>query len=370
MIDPHKIYKIKDSIDVYLEDDEYIVCYFVNTRIRKRFKIGTAVVDLFSLIDGENTPEDIYLQIVKKYPEIERGFCFDVLNKLLNGRIICERLSEHVLDDYYLSRYDRQINYFAEFLGSEKAAEEAQQKLINTRIGIIGCGSVGGNIAIQLAMAGVENFVLMDFKSCDLSDASRHLFYSRQEIGNKKVESLSRCLKKINSRIKTFISYSGFNPKTDLTDFVSKVDFIVNAADEPYLGFTANLLSQICVPKRIPHYIAGGFDAHLASTGELVIPYVTPCAACYSTFFEAKLKNWIPEKHPVDERVGEMGGLSSMTLFSSSFACIEIIKFICGLTDIEKSYKKRGEFYFDGMELMYLDPERDPNCKVCGGKRK
>ena len=37
-----------------------------------------------------------------------------------------------------------------------------------------------------------------------------------------------------------------------------------------------------CVKYKIAHYIAGGFDAHLASTGELIIPYVTPCVECYA----------------------------------------------------------------------------------------
>lgn len=362
-----KVYKIKDSIDIYLVDNEYIMIYFMNTRQRKKYRVNQAVIKLFEEIDGKKTLSEIY-ESFSENETIEKELVEKFFEKMLEDKIISKKLDEHILSEEYLMRYDRQINYFSEFLGSEMEAELAQKRLIDARIGIIGCGSVGGNIAIQLAMAGVENFVLMDCDSVEESDIARHIYYSKTDVGKKKVEVLSDKLKKINKKIKTYISYNALLPTTNMQTFVEKVDFVVNTADEPYLGYTANIVSQLCVPEDIPHYIAGGFDAHLASTGELVIPHVTPCAACYSTFFEKKLVDWIPEKHPVKVRQNEMGGLASMTLFSSSYACIEIIKFISGIVDMKINYQKRAEFYFDGMELVYLEPTKNPECKVCGGK--
>ena len=34
--------------------------------------------------------------------------------------------------------------------------------------------------------------------------------------------------------------------------------------------------------------------------------------------------------------------------------------------DMEKEYHSRAEFYFDGMKMTYLNPQKDSNCKVCG----
>lgn len=367
-MDWNKVYKIKDSIDVYLLDDKYIIIYFMNTRIRKKYKVNNAVINLLGEIDGKQSLNEIYEKI-SSYEEICKEVVNTFFEKMLKEKIICEKLNNHILEKYYLDRYERQINYFTEFLGSESEAENAQNKLISSRVGIIGCGAVGGDIAIQLAMAGVENFVLMDFDTVDEGDVSRHMYYSNDDVGRKKVEVLSNRLKEINERVITYISYSILQPDTDMEKFLDSVNFVINTADEPYLGYTANIVSKLCVPKKIPHYIAGGFDAHLASTGELVIPYVTPCAACYSTFFEKKLVDWVPEKHPVKVRKNEMGGLASLSLFSASYACIEIIKYIGGLMDMKENYHKRAEFFFDGMEMVYLDPIRNPHCKVCGGIR-
>lgn len=362
----NSVYKIKDSIDVYLVDDKYMLFYFMNTRARKKFAVNETVIALVEEIDGEHTSEELYESFSNKHDVTKEDFAA-FIDKLLDAHVLIEKLDTHILNDSDLERYDRQLSYFSEFLGSELEAEQAQLKLMNSRVGIIGCGSVGGDIAIQLAMAGVGTFVLMDYDSVEESDCTRHLYYDRKDIGRKKVEVLSDKLKSINSSVKTYISYSAFTPETKMDEFLDKCTFVVDAADEPYLGYTANLTSQLCVPRKMNHYIAGGFDAHLASTGELIIPYVTPCAACYATYFEKKLKDWKPEKHPVVERANEIGGLSSMSLFASSFGCIEIIKCISGLMDMSKHYKKRAEFFFDGMEMTYLDPVKNPNCKVCGG---
>lgn len=364
-MDWNSVYKIKDSIDIYLVNESYLMIYFMNTRIRKQFRINENVISIIEELDGEKRAKEIFDIISSKF-DISRKEYESFIDTLINIKVICKKIESHILDEYYLTRYDRQINYFTEFLGSEEAAEKAQKKLINASVGIVGCGAVGGDIAIQLAMAGVEKFVLMDYDIVAESDVARHLFYSKEDIGRKKIELLSDKLKKINKRIKTFVSFSALTPNTKLDDFLEQSDFIVNTADEPYLGYTAQIISEKCVPKKKPHYIAGGFDAHLASTGELIIPYVTPCASCYATYFSKVLADWKPEKHPIVNRANEIGGLSSMSLFASSFACIEIIKYLCDLVDMNKNYHSRAEFFFNGMNLDYLKPKKNPHCKVCG----
>ena len=362
-------YKIRDSVDIYSVDDEFIVAYFMNTRVQKKYKANDMVLKLFERIDGIKTAREIYDNF-NEYDGINEEEFVSFMDKLLCDKLVSKKDNKHLFDDEYIERYSRQLNYFAEFLGDDMSAELAQQKIKNSVIGIIGCGSMGGNIAVQLAMAGVETFVLLDCDTVSESDCARHIFYDEADSGVLKIKALSNKLKEINGNIKTYISQNVFSPATKMDQFIDMCTFIVDAADEPYMGYTAKLLSEICVPQKIPHYICGGFDAHLASTGEIVIPYVTPCAACYATFFKEKLSNWVPERHPIKTRYNEIGGLPSMTLFSSSFAAIEIIKYIASLVDMNKNYKKRAEFFFDGMDLQYLEPLKNPECDVCGRKDK
>lgn len=178
------IYKIKDSIDIYLVDNQYICAYFMNTRIHKKFRVNQTVIRLFEMMDGTLTAEELYIGINEK-EKVSRQALSDWVDKMLSAKIITEKLQAHVLPESDRERYERQISYFAEFLDSEKEAEKAQERLQKVRVGIIGCGAVGGDIAIQLASAGVRNFVLMDYDTVNESDCSRHLYYNIKDIGRK-----------------------------------------------------------------------------------------------------------------------------------------------------------------------------------------
>jgi len=57
------IYKIKDSVDLFLSDDRYLMVYFINTRLRKSFKVNEWTVHLLETIDGKRKlSESVILQ--------------------------------------------------------------------------------------------------------------------------------------------------------------------------------------------------------------------------------------------------------------------------------------------------------------------
>lgn len=363
------VYKIKDSVDLFLSNDSYIMAYFMNTRQRKSFKVNDETIHLLETIDGEKKLSEIKNIMLSKY-DVNPLFVEQVINTMLKNHIITEIVSNNtaILDANNLKRFSRQINYFSEFLDSEEDGIKAQKRIMESRVIVFGVGAVGGDIAIELAMAGVGNIVLYDFDEVEISDASRHMYYRDKYIGIDKTEALACEIKQINKSINVQIVNESMKPDTNVEELIKKSDFVVNTMDEPYIGYTASKISRICIKHRIAHYIAGGFDAHLASTGELIIPYVTPCVECYAGHFKETLKGWKPKKHPVKTRYTEIGGLACMSLFSSSYACIEIIKYIAGLVTMEENFKIRGEFLFHDMSLTYLNVEKNPDCPICGGE--
>lgn len=363
------IYKIKDSVDLFLSNDSYIMAYYMNTRQRKSFKVNTETVHLLETIDGEKNLYSIKNEMLEKY-NVNPMFVEQVINLMLKNRIITEtvRNNTDILDQENINRFSRQINYFSEFLSSEEDGIKAQKKTMESKIIIFGIGAVGGDIALELAMAGVGNIVLYDFDMVEISDASRHMYYNDRYIGIEKTDALYREIKKINQNINVRIVKESMKPDTDVEDLIRDSDFVINTMDEPYIGYTASKISRVCIKHKIAHYVAGGFDAHLASTGELIIPYVTPCVECYADHFKESLKNWKPKKHPVKNRYTEIGSLACMSLFSASYACIEILKYLAGLLSMEDRFKIRGEFLFHDMSLTYLNVKKNPYCAICGGE--
>lgn len=362
-----QVYKIKDSVDLYLTDDSLLTAYFMNTRQQKKFQVSHAMIKLIELIDGEKNVDEISneMKIVGDFgfTEIQQ-----ILKSLEQQKIIIQKKEQDILEKQDLLRYDRQVNYFQEFFPEADGGLLAQKNLLKSKVAIFGCGAIGGDIAIILAMAGVRQFVLYDYDKVSESDVSRHMFHTKKSVGRNKNEALGEYLQRIDTKI-TIECVDGYlAPTTDISSLIENSDFVINTLDEPYIGYTSSKISRICVKFNKPHFIAGGFDAHLASTGELVIPFKTPCVECYTKYFSVALKDWKPKEHPVKERFNEIGGLASMSLFSASYAGIEILKYLAGLVDLEQSYKIRGEFLFGDMSLSYLDVEKNAECAVCGGE--
>lgn len=361
------VFKIKDSVDLFLSNERYLMAYFMNSRQRKSFKVNSDMLHLLELIDGENTVQALQDKMYNQF-EINPDNTIEILTLLLKNKIITEVFKkQNILPGSILNRYSRQINYFSEFLESEIDGIKAQKKIIDSHILVFGCGAIGGNISVELAMAGVGHISLYDYDIVEESDVSRHIFYREKYLGLPKTAALKSALQDINSAIEVTTYNESMKPTSNIESIIKSADFVINTLDEPYIGYTASKISRICIKHQIPHFIAGGFDAHLSSTGELIIPYVTPCVECYADHFKVVLKGWKPRKHPVKSRYTEIGGLASTSLFSSSYACIEILKYIAGLTKMEETYKIRGEFLFHDMSLTYLDVKRNPHCPVCGG---
>ena len=290
------IFKIKDSVDLFLSNEKYIIVYFMNSRQRKSFRVNDDMLRLFELIDGEKDVQTLQ-SIMHDDFEIDPECTSSILTALLRSKIITEVVKEqNILPDNLVRRYSRQINYFSEFLEGEIEGIKAQKKLMDTHILVFGCGAIGGNIAMELAMAGIGHISLYDYDIVDESDISRHIFYRDQYLGQPKVKALEAELKAVNSEIQVVTYNDSMKPTSDIEKIIETADFIVNTLDEPYIGYTASKISRICVKHKKPHFIAGGFDAHLSSTGELIIPYVTPCVECYADHFKVGNPRSIPSK--------------------------------------------------------------------------
>jgi len=362
------IYKIKDSVDLFLSDDRYLMVYFINTRLRKSFKVNEWTVHLLETIDGKRKLSELQEIMLKEF-DVNYEDTVSVIEVLEKNKIITQKKESNIiLSKYDKERYNRQINYFSEFFSDEKEGELAQKRIMDANILIFGCGAVGGDIAIELAMAGVQNFTLYDFDLVESSDISRHIYYKHGTENTTKTETLKQRLLEIDRRVTVNCINDSLRPDGNVEEIISVMDFIINTLDEPYIGYTSSKISRICVKHNIPLYVAGGFDAHLASTGEIIIPYVTPCVECYASHFKHSLAGWKPEQHPILKRYKEIGGLASMSLFSASFACVEILIYLAKLMNMESVYKIRGELLFSTLELTYLKVEKNEHCPICGKK--
>ena len=365
------VYAINPAVDVYAIGEDVLEFYFINNRRRVTMQVSSQVVALVANIDGKKGIEELckILSIVDKdNVQAFVDYLYSQTILLIPEEMEAEKAQMSPAD---VERYDRQINYFTSLY--TMSGYQAQQRILRQKVLIFGVGAVGTGIAMQLAMGGVRHFILVDKDVVTEDNIQRHFFFKDVYIGMKKCDALADYLKQIDRQVECEVHNEIVDFDTDITSWIEQASFVVNTLDEPYIGLTSMKIGRMCYALRKPLYVAGGFDAHLMSTGELIIPDETPCVDCYTAYFKETLKDWNPkyntkavsEKHAL-KGVFEVGGLASMTLFSVSYAMIVILNYM--VTEDAHYSQGRGELLFDKLHIDYLNVTKNPCCHVCGNQ--
>ena len=267
-----------------------------------------------------------------------------------------------------VARFSRQLNFFLDIEESASAASALLRRIMECKIALIGVGAVGSWILKELVQIGFQRFVLVDPKQLTPADRVRNALFDHNLLGKPKVTVAAQYINSQAIDPETHIQQRPLDLDTDVEALIGPdVDLIINTADEPYIGATSIKLSRYCIKKDLPLLVAGGFDAHLGSLSELIVPGRTPCSDCYAIYFEKALQDWKPLPHPVADRRRGLGGLPSMTTFAASAAVLKIVRLYSEKGgDVEKG---RGEFLFDNYHIDSFKVERNSDCPTCGDSK-
>ena len=107
---------------------------------------------------------------------------------------------------------------------------EEQEVLRTAKIAVLGTGGIGAPLAINLAYAGIQNFVLADFDRVDYSNLNRQPF-TEKDVGRLKVHALARRIKEINS--KSIVDAYTEIAEENIHEILEGVDVVVLSLDGP-----------------------------------------------------------------------------------------------------------------------------------------
>lgn len=137
-----------------------------------------------------------------------------------------------------------------------------QQRLLHSRVAIIGSGALGSIVAMYLAGSGVGHITIVDYDTIDISNLQRQLSFSTHSCGEKKVHALHRRLTEINPDIEvTAIDY--MLTTKNIAEALSGQDLVIEGTDNPA---TKYLVTDTCLTLGIP-YILGGVSQY---TGQVM----------------------------------------------------------------------------------------------------
>jgi len=134
--------------------------------------------------------------------------------------------------------------------------EKGQEKLLNSKVLVVGVGGLGSPIAFYLTAAGIGTIGLVDNDKVELSNLQRQILHSTSRIGVAKVSSGQKLLNDLNSDVK-IIPYEQTLTKDNVLNIIKDYDVVVAAVDNLQ---TRYLLNQACINKNIPLVEGGVFN--------------------------------------------------------------------------------------------------------------
>jgi hypothetical protein len=108
---------------------------------------------------------------------------------------------------------------------------EEQDKIRNTRMAIIGCGGVGGVIALVLARSGVEHLMLVERDRYEPSNMNRQIACFCDTVGRNKAECLRDEILRINPQAQVTVHARALTAE-DIPNVADMGDVILPVMDE------------------------------------------------------------------------------------------------------------------------------------------
>ena len=145
------------------------------------------------------------------------------------------------MNDQELLRYSKQIML-------PQIDVEGQQKIIDSKMLIVGMGGLGSPTALYLAAAGVGHIIIADFDQVELSNLQRQIIHRTSDIGDDKVNSAKTKLLELNPNIKVTIANEIVHTD-NLSSLIKDVDIVLDGTDNFESRFEIN---KACVEFKKP----------------------------------------------------------------------------------------------------------------------
>ena len=245
------------------------------------------------------------------------------------------------LNDEQLLRYSRQIML-------PQFGVEAQQRLLESRILLIGLGGLGSPIAMYLASTGVGHITLVDHDQVESSNLQRQIIHSNKDINKNKVDSAAESIRELNTDVEVNCIAHKLDA-TELRQQVKLADVVVDATDHFSIRDKINMA---CVQARTP-LVSG---AAIRMEGQVsVFRADLNDAPCYRCLY--------PDLDESQQTCSENGILAPVTGIIGSIQALETIKVLTGI-----GTTLNGRLLiFDATTLEWreLKLKKDKNCPVC-----
>jgi molybdopterin/thiamine biosynthesis adenylyltransferase/rhodanese-related sulfurtransferase len=243
---------------------------------------------------------------------------------------------------------DQRTRYHRHVLLPE-VGEAGQQKLLESKMLLLGAGGLGSPAALYLAAAGVGTIGIVDMDVVDTSNLQRQILHNLDRVGERKVDSAKKTLTQLNPDVDV-VTYDVRFGADNVLEILDGYDVVVDGTDNfP----TRYLLNDASLLKRVP--VVHGSIFRFEGQVTVFDPYNGPCYRCM-----------LPEPPPPElaPSCAEAGVLGVLPGIVGSIQALEAIKLVLDLGDT-----LNGRLLaYDALEQSFrtFKVRRDPKCPACG----
>ena len=227
----------------------------------------------------------------------------------------------------------------------KKIGISGQKKIINSKVLVIGAGGLGCPLILYLAYSGVGNLGIVDHDKVEISNLSRQVLYTRQDIGKFKTSVSKKAAKKINKKININIFTEKINNK-NIKKIAKNYQIICDGTD----NFKSRLLiNDYCIQNKkiLISSAINKFDGQLYTFN---FKKKSPCFRCF-----------VPEIPGQEINCETDGIMTTLAGIAGSLQANEVIKSILNI----KSKFKGNIMIFNALNtnFRWVKLLKDPNCK-------
>jgi adenylyltransferase/sulfurtransferase len=244
-------------------------------------------------------------------------------------------------------RYSRQIVFSG--IGGE-----GQERLLQARVAIVGCGALGSFQAGALARAGVGHLVLIDRDYVETSNLQRQWLFEEADAAAAmpKAVAAARALARINSGIEAAPHVSDLTA-SNIDDLLEGAALILDGTDN---FETRYLINDYAVSRGL----AWVYGAAVGSYG-ITMPVLPGRTACLKCIYPAAPGG----AQPTCETAGVLNAVTSVI---ASFQVADALKILCGQGDALRPRITTVDVW-TGEVRQIRQPGPDSGCEACGARR-
>ncbi|GAV24097.1 adenylyltransferase [Carboxydothermus islandicus] len=194
---------------------------------------------------------------------------------------------------------------------------KGQEKLLNSKVLVIGAGGLGAPVALYLAAAGIGTIGIADYDVVDLTNLQRQIIHFTRDVGTEKVLSAKSKIEALNPEVQV-ITYNEPITSANILSIIEQYDFIIDGTDNFPAKF---LINDACVKAKKP-FSHGGILRFWGQTLTYRPDGKTPCYRC--AFKEPPP----PGSVPSCKEAGVIGAVAGVI---GSLQVTECIKYLLGM---------------------------------------